>query len=103
VAIKALVHRCQSLGIIEPDHARSLYKQISSRKWTKKEPLRVPNESAQWFERTLTRKAQADDLPTACKRLASEVGGNAVDLLSFADWSEGPDAEVVSLAGRRRN
>jgi Zn-dependent peptidase ImmA (M78 family) len=102
VAIKALVHRCQSLGFIDADHARSLYKQISARKWTKDEPVNVPKESAQWFERILVRKAQVDDLTTACKHLASAVGGNADDLLSFADWTEGEDAQVLSLSDHQQ-
>lgn len=97
VAIKALVHRCESLGIVDPDHARSLYKQISARKWSKQEPVNVPTESAQWFERTLIRRAEEGDLQAACKRLASSVGGNAADLLSFADWTV-RDAEVYNLA-----
>lgn len=103
VAIKALVHRFQDLGTIDPDHARSLYKQISARKWTKSEPVEVQTESAQWLERTLIRKAQAPNLSGACKLLAATVGGNPVDLLSFADWSPGTEAEVVSLSDRRRN
>lgn len=102
VAIKALVHRCQSLGIVDADHARSLYKQISARKWSKDEPVHVPIETAQWFERTLTRKAKTDDLETACKYLAPVVGGNASDLLALADWSEGPDATVLSFSAHQR-
>ncbi len=103
VAIKALVHRCDTLGIIDSDHARSLYKQISSRKWSRDEPVYVSTESAQWLERSLLRKAEGDDLPGACKRLASDVGGNSDDLLSFADWTEGEDGQIVSLAKHRRN
>jgi Zn-dependent peptidase ImmA (M78 family)/transcriptional regulator with XRE-family HTH domain len=103
VAIKALVHRFQDLGTINPEQARSLYKQISSRKWTKTEPVEVPTESAQWLERTLVRKGQASGLSEACAFLASSVGGNPRDLLSFADWSPGTEAEVVKLADRRRN
>lgn len=104
VAIKALVHRCQALNIIDADHARSLYKQISARKWSKDEPVHVPTETAQWFERTLVRKAQVNDLEDACKYLATTVGGNASDLLALADWTEGKDAEVLTLAAyQRRN
>ena len=102
VAIKALVHRCQSLGIIDADHARSLYKQISARKWSKDEPVHVPTETAQWFERTLVRKAQTNDLETACKYLAAAIGGNAADLLAFANWNAGPDAEVLSFSAHHR-
>jgi Zn-dependent peptidase ImmA (M78 family)/DNA-binding XRE family transcriptional regulator len=103
IAIKALVHRFNDLGYINDDEARSLYKQISARKWSKSEPVHVPKESAQWFERTLTRKAETDDLAAACKALAAAVGGRPLDLHSFADWSEGSDAEIVQLADRRRN
>ena len=101
VAIKALVHRCQELDIIDADHALGLYKQISKKKWGQKEPVEVPLESAQWLPRTLMRKAQADDVVTACKQLASAIGGNANDLRSFADWTV-QEAEVVSLMHRRR-
>lgn len=96
VAIKALVHRCQELGVIDPDHARSLYKQISARKWSRQEPVHVPNESAQWFERTLLQKSRESDLGAACGVLASTVGGNAADLQSFADWSQ-RNAKVFAL------
>jgi Zn-dependent peptidase ImmA (M78 family)/DNA-binding XRE family transcriptional regulator len=94
IAIKALVHRFHEIGFIDTDHARSLYKQVSARKWTTEEPVHVPTESAQWFERTLIRKAKTDDLPTACKHLASSVGGNSDDLRSFADWTA-QDAQVL--------
>ena len=102
VAIKALVHRCEALEIIDPDHARSLYKQISARKWSKKEPVHVPTESAQWLERSLTRAAQVDDLPAACDHLANSIGGNSKDLLSFADWTE-RNAQVYRLSDHRFN
>ena len=101
IAIKALVHRFHEIGIIDADHARSLYKQISARRWTTEEPVYVPTESAQWFERTLVRKAETDDLTTACKKLASIVGGNAVDLQSFADWTVQADAEVLSFSNHQ--
>ncbi|MDP9421144.1 MAG: XRE family transcriptional regulator [Actinomycetota bacterium] len=98
VAIKALVHRFNELDIIDAGHARSLYKQISARKWTTDEPVDVPTETAQWFERTLIRKAGSDDLATACRHLAAVVGGNADDLQSFADWTTQPEAEVLSFS-----
>ena len=95
VSIKALVGRCQTVGLIESDQARSLYKQISSREWTKQEPVEVPLESAQWFGRVLTRKAKVESIPEAAKRLADEVGGNALDLLSFADWEPPREARIL--------
>lgn len=104
VAIKALVHRFQELGVIDPDQARSLYKQISARKWNKHEPVEVPLESAQWFERTLLRASGSGDLSAAAKALANRAGGNSNDLLTFADWtpSRSVDAEVISLTQHRR-
>lgn len=100
VAIKALVTRCQTMSVISPDHARSLYKQISSREWTKQEPVEVPLESAQWFGRVMTRKAKMDDLGRATKKLAESIGGNADDLLSFADWTPPREAEILTFRPR---
>jgi Zn-dependent peptidase ImmA (M78 family)/DNA-binding XRE family transcriptional regulator len=102
IAIKGLVGRYRSLGVIDDDHARSLYKQISARKWNKDEPVEVPTESAQWFERTLLRKAGGEDVAVAAAQLAATIGGNGSDLLSFADWRPERMAEVVTLAGRTR-
>ena len=42
VSIQAMVHRCRDLDIIDDDQALNLYKQISFRKWRKKEPLDDP-------------------------------------------------------------
>lgn len=101
VSIKALVHRCRDLDIIDDDHARSLYKQISARKWTKNEPQRIPNEAAQWLGKSLMRKAGVDDLSSASTQLARAVGGNPSDLVQFADWSQRPDAQIIPLAERQ--
>lgn len=101
ISIKGLVGRYRSLQVIDDDHARSLYKQISARRWTKNEPVHVPTEGAQWLQKTLTRKTSAPDLRTAAVSAATAVGGNAVDLLQFADWTASVDAEVVRLADRR--
>lgn len=95
VAIKSLVGRFNEIGIIEADHARSLYKQISARRWSKAEPVHVPRESAQWFEGALLRKAGTRDLTAACYRLAEVIGGNAQDLSEFANWNEGSDATIL--------
>lgn len=102
ISIKALVHRFQELNVIDADHARSLYKQISARKWSKDEPVHVAPESAQWLSRTLTRSAASDDLNAAAYELARSVGGNGDDLRSFADWSVRPDAQVIRLEGHQR-
>src|SRR5262249_37010759 len=42
VSIQAMVYRCRDLDIIDADQALNLYKQISFRKWRKKEPLDDP-------------------------------------------------------------
>ncbi|WP_316213956.1 XRE family transcriptional regulator [Bradyrhizobium sp. SZCCHNR2032] len=43
VSIQAMVYRCRDLDVIDPDQALNLYKQISFRRWRKKEPLDDPN------------------------------------------------------------
>ncbi len=103
ISIKGLVGRYETLGVIHADHARSLYKQISARKWSTEEPVHVPLESAQWFERSLLRKARSDDLADAAVRLASEIGGNGDDLFGFASWAPPQEAEIIRLSDRSRS
>lgn len=55
VAIKMLVVRLRQLSRIDDQHARSLYKQISARKWNKTEPVPVGHEHAVWLAKALTR------------------------------------------------
>jgi transcriptional regulator with XRE-family HTH domain len=55
VAIKMLVVRLRQLGLIDDQHARSLYKQISARKWNTSEPVAVSHEQAVWLEQALSR------------------------------------------------
>jgi Zn-dependent peptidase ImmA (M78 family)/transcriptional regulator with XRE-family HTH domain len=43
VAIQAMVYRCKDLGTFDEYQVTNLYKQISARKWRKKEPLDDPN------------------------------------------------------------
>ena len=42
VSIQAMVYRCRDLELIDSDQALNLYKQISFRRWRKKEPLDDP-------------------------------------------------------------
>jgi len=42
VSIQAMVYRCRDLDLIDGDQALNLYKQISFRRWRKKEPLDDP-------------------------------------------------------------
>jgi hypothetical protein len=51
----------QDEGVPENVHSRSLYKQISARRWTKTEPGRVTKSRRKCLERTLPRHAQVDD------------------------------------------
>lgn len=55
VSIKMLVVRFRQLGRIDDQHARSLYKQISARKWNKAEPVAVGHEHAIWLTKALNR------------------------------------------------
>ncbi|MCT1617992.1 helix-turn-helix domain-containing protein [Janibacter hoylei] len=55
VAIKMLVVRLRQLGQIDDNHARSLYKQISARKWNTSEPVHVGHEHAIWLDKALTK------------------------------------------------
>lgn len=56
LSIKAFVVRFQQLNVIDDDQARSLYKQISARKWNKQEPVPVANESAVWVRRAIEKR-----------------------------------------------
>jgi hypothetical protein len=47
------VTRFRNLGVIDPEHARSLFKQISARGWHKSEPVPVGPERAVWFSRAI--------------------------------------------------
>lgn len=53
LSIKAFVVRFRQLGVIDDEQARSLYKQISARKWNRVEPVVVGNESAVWMSKAL--------------------------------------------------
>jgi Zn-dependent peptidase ImmA (M78 family)/DNA-binding XRE family transcriptional regulator len=57
VSIQAMVHRCHDLELIDDDQALNLYKQISFRKWRKKEPLddprRIPLEEPRLLRRAV--------------------------------------------------
>jgi Zn-dependent peptidase ImmA (M78 family)/DNA-binding XRE family transcriptional regulator len=102
VAIKSLVGRYRSLGLIDEDQARSLYKQLSARRWTKVEPVEVATEQAQWYAGSMIRRSGCASMMSAASRLAESIGGNADDVASFADWSAPKPADVLSLEARRR-
>jgi Zn-dependent peptidase ImmA (M78 family)/transcriptional regulator with XRE-family HTH domain len=101
VSVKSLVGRFRELGRIDSDQARSLYKQISSRKWNKSEPVHVDRESARWLPRSLQQRANRSTLESATSLLASAIGGNADDLYDFASWDR-PVAQVIPLERARK-
>jgi Zn-dependent peptidase ImmA (M78 family)/transcriptional regulator with XRE-family HTH domain len=78
VAIKMLVVRLRQLEQIDDHQARSLYKQISARKWNKTEPVHVGHESAIWLHKALS-KAHVN----ATSDAPATVG---LDRLYFDQW-----------------
>lgn len=102
VSIKMLVVRLQQLARIDDHHARSLYKQISARRWNKVEPVPVGHEHAIWLTKALTRAGYDSDTAAAA------VGLDPRYLLEWQAWtlaSPGvPDlpAGVVPIARKRR-
>jgi Zn-dependent peptidase ImmA (M78 family)/transcriptional regulator with XRE-family HTH domain len=102
IAIKALVVRFQHLGVVSDDQARSLYKQISARRWNKHEPVPVGNESAVWFASALEKRATRAN--TTVEVVAASTGLGISHFTRWTDWSPttitGRSAEVVNLPRR---
>ena len=102
VSIKAMVVRLQNLHRIDPDHARSLYKQISARDWNKREPVPVGNERAVWVKQALERRfSEATDAIAAA---ADHTGLGRSYFESWVSW-EPPaqdDAQVLDFPTGRR-
>ncbi|QZA08826.1 XRE family transcriptional regulator [Mycolicibacter heraklionensis] len=98
VSIKALVVRFQGMGVIDDDHARSLYKQISARGWNKSEPVEVGGEQAIWLQKALE-KAH----PGAPNSLRSASEASGVGVSYFGRWTswvavdQAGDADVIAL------
>ncbi|MBL0003029.1 MAG: ImmA/IrrE family metallo-endopeptidase [Actinomycetales bacterium] len=86
VSIKMLVVRLGQLGRIDDQHARSLYKQISARRWNKVEPVPVGHEHAIWLTKALTRAGHDNASAAAAVGLAPRYVQN------WQAWDlEGPD------------
>lgn len=104
IAIKALVMRFHSLGVIDSEQARSLYKQISARGWSKDEPVPVGNEQAIWFVKAIGKKLgdENDSVDAAARRAG--VGRSYLE--RWTDWSptSAPrrSARVIELDARPR-
>lgn len=101
LSIKAFVVRFRQLGVIDDDHARSLYKQISARKWNKAEPVLVRNEDASWLRRSIEHFGSPRPEPM---RVASDALGISLgDLSRWTNWTPAPESgTVVDLAAVRR-
>ena len=96
-SIKAFVVRFRQLGVIDDDQARSLYKQISARKWNKSEPVVVGNESAVWFAKVVG---------SAVPQVSRETGLGEAYIRRWLDWAprDGvrPEAVVTAMPTPRR-
>lgn len=104
VAIKALVMRYRSLGVIDDDHARNLYKQISARGYNKGEPVEVGNEKAIWLSRALAKTTSS----SGARGLRDASDRSGIGLSHFVRWTEwgptesvGAGAEVLEMPTRR--
>lgn len=99
VAIKALVVRFQHLGVIDQEHARSLYKQISARRWNKSEPVHVPNEESVWLGKALRKRFSSASDPFEEASFALGLGRSYFE--RWAMWASedqvGAGAEVVQI------
>ncbi len=99
VAIKALVVRFQQLGVIDAEHARSLYKQISARGWNKGEPVEVGHEDAIWMERALAKRARSSN--GLAPGMPETVGLDRRYFDAWTNWSptpaSGPAATVLEF------
>lgn len=92
-AIKAFVFRFRELGVIDEAQARSLYKQISARRWNKEEPHRPGTESAVWLSKALM---EAFPLEDAVEAAAKTSGLGARYIVRWLDW--GPSGVKPQLA-----
>ena len=104
VAIKALVMRFRTLDVIDADHARSLYKQISARGWNKSEPVPVGNEQAIWFRRAVEKSLGQADPVAAAARVAGMGQSHFDRWLDWSPTSYGEDAQILDFgaAAKRR-
>lgn len=104
ISIKALVIRFQQLGVVSDDQARSLYKQISARRWNKHEPVPVGNEAAVWLTSAIEKKAKrAASTPS---EITAATGLGPSYFTRWTDWSATDKtthyAEVVPMRGPRQ-
>lgn len=103
-SVKAFVFRFRELGVIDDAQARSLYKQISARRWNKEEPHRPGTESAVWLSKALREAFPAGD---ATESAARATGLGRSYIARWLDWSPSgsalPPASVTQLQPRQRS
>jgi Zn-dependent peptidase ImmA (M78 family)/transcriptional regulator with XRE-family HTH domain len=95
ISIKALVTRFQNLGVIDADHARSLFKQVSARGWNRNEPVPVGTERAIWFSRAIeaATHGSSDPVGTAARR----IGLDRSHFDRWLDWSTLAETELADV------
>ena len=92
-SIKAFVFRFRELGVIDDAQARSLYKQISARRWNKDEPHRPGTESAVWMNKALQEQFPG---PESAKHAADLAGLSERYIARWLDWT--PSRTTVTVA-----
>lgn len=102
ISIKALVMRFRGLGVIDDDHARSVYKQISARGWNKSEPVEVGGEEAIWMRKAILKFAR--NAPDSFQIAAEAAGVGTSYLKRWTDWDSyaESDAEIIAIDQRPR-
>lgn len=104
ISIKALVMRFQGMGVIDGDHARSLYKQISARGWNKSEPVDVGGEEAIWLRKAIHKSHRGT--PDSLRAAAIAAGVGVSYLSRWTEWDAAaetpPEADVITLGQRVR-
>lgn len=102
-SIKAFVFRFRELGVIDDAQARSLYKQISARRWNKEEPHRPGTESAVWLGKALREAFPSGD-PIEGAARTSGLGDRYI--ARWLDWSPSGSlklpAPVTAMKPRQR-
>ncbi len=101
VAIKMLVVRFRQLGIIDDDHARSLYRQISARGWSLSEPVEVSNEEPVWLDKALANAFPAISREQSQVEAAMHFGLDPHHLSRWTTWgAPQPGGSQVSILPR---
>jgi hypothetical protein len=102
-----LVVRFRQLGIIDDEHARSLYRQISARGWSTSEPVEVSSEEPVWLDKALATAFPATSREQSQVQAAKHFGLDPYHLSRWASWGSqlpsGFRAMNMPLAGSRRS